>query len=89
MTIELNAVPGLAWTTRADGVRAQADEALRASEMELRRAHAQLAVEKHLLEMTASGRPLDEVLDAVCRFVEELSPECLCGVYPIDWSGPI
>jgi PAS domain S-box-containing protein len=89
MTIELDAVPGLAWTTRTDGARAQADEALRASEAELRRAHAQLATEKHLLEMTASGRPLDEVLDAVCRFVEELSPECLCGVYPIDWSGPV
>ena len=56
-------------------------------EAELRRAHAQLAIEKHLLEMTASGRPLGDVLDAVCRFVEELSPECLCGVYPIDWSG--
>jgi PAS domain S-box-containing protein len=56
---------------------------------ELKQAKMQLAVEKHLLEMTASGRPLDEVLDAVCRFVEELSPECLCGVYPIDWSGPV
>ena len=56
---------------------------------ELRHAHAQLADEKRLLEMTASGRPLDEVLDAVCRFVEKISPECLCGIYPIDWSGPV
>ena len=69
--------------------RAQADEALKESEAELRRAHAQIAVEKKLLEMTASGRPLDEVLDAVCRFVEEIFPECICGVYPIDWSGPV
>jgi PAS domain S-box-containing protein len=68
---------------------AHADEALRVSEAELRHAHAQLAVEKHLLEMTATGRPLDEVLEAVCRFVEEMSPECLCGVYPIDCSGPV
>jgi PAS domain S-box-containing protein len=54
-----------------------------------KRAETLLAGEKHLLEMTASGRPLDEVLDAVCRFVEKISPECLCGIYPIDWSGPV
>jgi PAS domain S-box-containing protein len=49
----------------------------------------QLAGEKHLLEMIASGRPLRDVLDALCRFVEDAAPECHCGVYPIDWSGPI
>jgi PAS domain S-box-containing protein len=54
-----------------------------------RQAETQLTAEKRLLEMTASGCPLDEVLDAVCRFVEALSPECICGLYPIDWSGPV
>ncbi len=54
-----------------------------------KQAETQLAIENRLLEMTASGRPLDEVLEAVCRFVEELSPACICGVYPIDWSGPV
>ena len=54
-----------------------------------KRAQTQLAVENRLLEMIASGRPLHAILDAVCRFVEEIFPECLCGVYPIDWSGPV
>jgi PAS domain S-box-containing protein len=54
-----------------------------------KQAEMQLAVEKHLLEMIASGQALDDVLAAVCRFVEEMSPDCLCGVYPIDWSGPV
>src|SRR5271167_3055153 len=54
-----------------------------------KQAEAQLAVEKRLLEMIAAGSPVNEVLAAVCRFVEEVSPDCLCGVYPIDWSGPI
>ena len=53
-----------------------------------KQAETQLAAEKHLLEMIASGCALRDVLNAVCRFVEEISPDCLCGVYPIDWSGP-
>lgn len=49
---------------------------------------AQLAGENRLLEMIASGRSLKDVLQALCSFVEEAAPECVCGVYPIDWSGP-
>jgi PAS domain S-box-containing protein len=52
------------------------------------RAEATLAGEKHLLEMIASGRPLSEVLNALCRFFEEVAVGCLCGVYPVDWNGP-
>jgi PAS domain S-box-containing protein len=55
---------------------------------ERRRAEAQLGGEKRLLEMIASGRSLTDVLTALCRFVEETVP-CYCGVYEIDWSGPI
>ena len=55
---------------------------------ERRRAEAQLGGEKRLLEMIASGRSLTDVLTALCRFVEETAP-CYCGVYEIDWSGPI
>lgn len=49
-----------------------------------KQADTQLSAEKSLLEMIIAGRPLDEVLGAVCRFVEEISPECLGCVYPID-----
>ena len=51
------------------------------------RAEIELAGEKQLLEMIATGRPLPDVLDALCRFFETAAPGCLCGVYPIDWSG--
>ncbi|HEY2897619.1 MAG TPA: ATP-binding protein [Gemmatimonadaceae bacterium] len=49
---------------------------------------SQLAGENHLLEMIASGHSLRDVLDALCTFVEKTAPECCCGVYLIDWSGP-
>jgi signal transduction histidine kinase len=49
---------------------------------------SQLAGENHLLEMIASGESLRDVLDALCTFVEKIAPECCCGVYLVDWSGP-
>ena len=51
-------------------------------------AETQLAGDKQLLEMIATGRSLRDVLNALCRFVEEAATGCYCGVYPIDWSGP-
>src|SRR6266850_3050985 len=53
-----------------------------------KRAEAQLAGEKRLLEMVAAGGPLSEVLTALCRFVEDTAADCKCGTYLIDWSGP-
>src|SRR5229473_343046 len=53
-----------------------------------KRAQAQLAGEKRLLEMVASGYSLSDVLNALCSFVEDTATECSCGVYLIDWSGP-
>jgi PAS domain S-box-containing protein len=53
-----------------------------------KRAEAQLAGEKRLLEMVAAGGPLKDVLTALCRFVEDTTADCKCGVYLIDWSGP-
>jgi PAS domain S-box-containing protein len=53
-----------------------------------KRAEAQLAGEKRLLEMVASSCPLTEVLTELCKFVEDTSADCHCGVYLIDWSGP-
>jgi PAS domain S-box-containing protein len=53
-----------------------------------KRAEAQLAGEKRLLEMVASGGPIEDVLSALCRFVEDTAADCKCGIYLIDWSGP-
>jgi PAS domain S-box-containing protein len=52
-----------------------------------KRAEAQLAGEKRLLEMVASSCPLTDVLTALCKFVEDTSSDCYCGVYLIDGSG--
>ncbi len=53
-----------------------------------KRAEAQLAGEKRLLEMVASGSSLTDVLIALCRFVEDTAADCKCGIYLIDWNGP-
>ena len=55
---------------------------------ERKRAETRLAGEIRLLEMIASGRSLGDILDWLCRFVEESGTNCHCGVYLIDWSGP-
>jgi PAS domain S-box-containing protein len=46
-----------------------------------------LAGEKRLLEMTAMGSPLSSILDALCRIVEEVTPNCLCGIVLVDPTG--
>jgi PAS domain S-box-containing protein len=53
-----------------------------------KRAEAQLAGEKVLLEMVASGSSLEHVLTSLCRFVEYTAADCKCGIYLIDWNGP-
>jgi PAS domain S-box-containing protein len=53
-----------------------------------KRAQAQLAGEKRLLEMVASGYSLPDTFNALCSFVEDTAADCSCGVYLIDWSGP-
>jgi PAS domain S-box-containing protein len=52
-----------------------------------KRVEAQLAGEKRLLEMVASSCPLTDVLTALCKFVEDTSSDCHCGVYLIDWRN--
>ena len=51
---------------------------------DLKRAERLLAGEKRLLEMIAVGRPLQEILNSLCSFVEQMAPECQCAVFPID-----
>jgi signal transduction histidine kinase len=53
-----------------------------------KRAKMQLAGEKRLLEMVASGQALCEVLAALCRFVEITAAECHCAVYLVGGRGP-
>ena len=45
-----------------------------------KRAQAQLAAEKRLLERVAQGAPLLEVTDALCHEVERMAPDCFCGL---------
>ena len=52
-----------------------------------KRAEALLAEEKRLLEMVAAGRPLPDVLDALCRCVEDSTGQGYCGIYLIDPTG--
>ena len=51
------------------------------------RARAQLAAEKRLLEHVALGAPLTEVLDALCREVESLSPASYCSILLVESSS--
>lgn len=50
-----------------------------------KRTEAQLAGEKRLLEMVASGHALTDVLTELCKFVEKTAGDCKCGIYLINW----
>jgi PAS domain S-box-containing protein len=49
-----------------------------------RRAEALLSGEKHLLELLARGGSLRDVLDGVCRLLEQSVPGCMCGILLVD-----
>ncbi|HKC44662.1 MAG TPA: PAS domain S-box protein [Burkholderiales bacterium] len=57
------------------------------------RAETLLAGEQRVLEMIASGTPLGETLDAVCRLIEQVSPKWLASILLVDanadsvWHG--
>ena len=46
-----------------------------------------LAGENRLLEMLATGCTLSEVLDALCRLIEEIASGTLCGIVLVDPIG--
>ncbi|MDS4042881.1 MAG: PAS domain S-box protein [Candidatus Competibacter sp.] len=48
---------------------------------------ALLAGEKRVLEMSARGRPLPSILDALCRLVEEMSSGVLAMILLLDSNG--
>ncbi|HEX7830575.1 MAG TPA: PAS domain-containing protein, partial [Thermoanaerobaculia bacterium] len=49
-----------------------------------KRAEGLLAAEKQLLEMVARGRPLPQILDALCRLVEDTTEGSLCSIILMD-----
>ena len=52
-----------------------------------KRAEALLDGEKRLLEMVASGCPLEDVLEAMCRLVDTVVGESVCSILLIDRAG--
>jgi diguanylate cyclase (GGDEF)-like protein len=44
-------------------------------------------IQHEILEATASGRPLNAVMDLLCRRVEELDPCIICSVLSVDAQG--
>ena len=53
---------------------------------ERKRAEALLTGEKRILEMVAKGDPLPQILDSVCRFVEEQASGFLASILLVDGS---
>src|ERR1044072_1351273 len=47
-------------------------------------AEALLAGENRLLEMLATGCTLSEILDALCRLIEDIASGSLCGIVLVD-----
>jgi PAS domain S-box-containing protein len=52
-----------------------------------KRAEALLAGEKRILEMVAGGHPLPQILDALCRLVEQSAGGCYCSIVLLDPGG--
>lgn len=57
---------------------------IRADIDDLKRAEKLLTGEVELLKMVARGRSLAEVLDALCRLVEDISPGSYCSILGVD-----
>ena len=66
---------------------AQRTADLNESNSQLRISRERLAGQNEVLEMIAQGRPLDEVLDRLVRFIEQQSDGMLASVAVLDDSG--
>lgn len=51
------------------------------------RAQRMQSGERRVLEMLASGAPLEEILAAIVRLIEELAPDALASILMLDESG--
>jgi len=72
------------------GLATDIDERMRAGNAlreDQSRAEALLAGEKRLLEMVASGRPMADTLEALCRLVESTASGSYCSIILLDPSG--
>jgi diguanylate cyclase (GGDEF)-like protein len=47
------------------------------------------ALQREVLETVALGRPLDAVMDLLCRRVEALAPDVICTVLAVDEQGRV
>lgn len=54
-----------------------------------RRAETLLTGEKHLLEMTAAGSSMSDILAALCRLVESAAEGCYCSVVLVNADGAL
>jgi len=54
---------------------------------ERKKAEALLAGENKILEMVATGRPLEETLEELCRIVDDLSTDSMASVLLVDPAG--
>lgn len=52
-----------------------------------KQAEALLAGEKRLLELVASGETISQILEALCRLVENTADRCYCSIVLVDPSG--
>ncbi len=51
-------------------------------------ARAALPGETGILELMARGVPLGDIHGALCQAIGELFPNCACGIYLVDQTGP-
>ncbi|MDL5032772.1 EAL domain-containing protein [Pelomonas sp. APW6] len=56
---------------------------------ERRERHAIDILQREVLEAVASGRPLQVVMDLLCRRVEALDPSVICSVLAVDREGRV
>ena len=70
--------------TETDQRSATPDDLSHTDVSDRKRAETLLAGENHLLEMLATGCTLSEILDALCRLIEEIESGSLCGIVLVD-----
>src|SRR6185436_11896186 len=54
---------------------------------ETKRAQEVMRGQQHILELIATGAPLQETLTALTRFVEKLSDRTICSILLLDENG--
>jgi len=84
MSACLQEATGARRAVASPGLQAGQDDDLREGR---RWAEAVLAGERRVLEMIARNSSLGSILEALCRLVEQISPDSLCCISLLDASG--